>query len=65
MGRRTEERANFADQGDFFGEFLTMGVDFCGSASQRVGGSARLPRRVSLETVRLVGELAGLGIEQR
>jgi hypothetical protein len=25
MGRRTEERANFSDQGDFFGEFLTMG----------------------------------------
>src|ERR1035437_7169832 len=25
MGRRTEERANFADQGDFFEEFLIMG----------------------------------------
>jgi hypothetical protein len=25
MGRKTEERANFTDQGDFFREFLTMG----------------------------------------
>ena len=69
MGRRTEEGENFADQGNFLGEFLTMGWTF---ASQRVsesagwrvrevGGAASMPRRVPL--ARPTVGMAGGGFE--
>jgi hypothetical protein len=61
MGRRTEERANIAGKGDFFGKFLTMGIGKSwdqkpGDQGTRGPGTKEIRNRKSLAGVMRISQ---------